>query len=68
MLTWDITVPPNTTATVYVPSSRLKDVTESGKIINNATGVKFVRMENNTAVFEIESGSYKFVSKNYQGN
>ena len=62
---WKVTVPPNTTATVYVPG---KNVTEGGFPATKADGVTFLRMENNKAVFKVQSGSYKFVSKNYEGN
>ena len=65
---WRVTVPPNATATVYVPASRIEDVAEKGKNILKAEGVTFLRMEKSTAVFKVESGSYEFVSKNYQGN
>lgn len=59
---WQITVPPNSTATVYVPADRVEAVTESSQPANAVEGVKFLRMENGAAVFEVESGSYRFVS------
>ena len=64
-ITMNITIPPNTTATVCVPVTA-KDaagVTESGKAAANGVGVKFLRMENNAAVFEVGSGSYRFCSQ-----
>jgi alpha-L-rhamnosidase len=62
---WNLTVPVNTTATIYVPG---KNITENGLPTAEAKGVKFLRMEKNKAVFKVESGSYKFITKNYQGN
>jgi len=59
VLTMQITVPPNTTATVYVPG---KNITESGVPVGQAEGVSFLRMEKGRAVFEVESGEYEFVS------
>ena len=59
-LTMDVTIPPNTTATVYVPARDAAFVTESGKPAAEAEGVKFLRMENGAAVFEVASGSYQF--------
>lgn len=59
-LTMDVTIPPNTTATVYVPAKDASEVTESGKIAGKAEGVKFLRMENKAAVYEISSGHYEF--------
>jgi alpha-L-rhamnosidase len=62
LFTWDITVPPNATATVYVPANQIEDVTEGGQ----DAGIKFLRMENDKAVFKVGSGSYEFVAKNQQ--
>jgi alpha-L-rhamnosidase len=61
-LTMEVAIPPNTTATVYVPAKAEKDVTESGKSIVKSKGIKFLRMENDAAVYEIGSGVYKFES------
>ncbi len=60
---WQITVPPNTTATVYVPAQDADTVTESGRSAKSADGVKFVGTENDRAVFTVTSGDYHFVSK-----
>jgi alpha-L-rhamnosidase len=59
----NVTVPVNTTATVYVPASDASHVMESGKPAANATGVKWVRNENGAVVFEVGSGDYEFVAK-----
>jgi len=59
-LTLNVTVPANTTATVYVPAADPQSVTESGKPTAEATGVKFLRSENGAAVYEVGSGSYAF--------
>ena len=59
---WNITVPANTTATVYVPAKDAAAVTESGKAAAEAEGVKFLRMENDRAVYQVAAGSYGFVS------
>jgi alpha-L-rhamnosidase len=57
---WDIVVPPNATATVYVPAQDPETVRESGNPAGHAEGVKFLRMENDAAVYEVGSGSYAF--------
>ncbi len=62
-LTMDVTIPPNTTATVFVPAKDAACVTESGKPAAEAEGVKFLRMENNAAVYAVGSGSYQFQSQ-----
>ena len=60
---WRIEVPANTTATVYVPTQNAQSVRESGKPARSAASVKFLRMEDNHAVFEIGSGRYSFTSQ-----
>jgi alpha-L-rhamnosidase len=62
-LTLDITIPANTTAVVYVPAKQASAVTESGQPAASAKGVKFVRMENGAAVYEVGSGTYSFSSQ-----
>jgi alpha-L-rhamnosidase len=60
---WQIAVPPNTTATVYVPTKNAESVTESGKPAAESPGVKFVRTENDRAVYSIGSGNYHFTTE-----
>lgn len=59
---WNVTVPANTSATLYIPAQQIESITESGHAINHAEGVKFIRMEAGKAVLSVESGSYTFVS------
>jgi len=59
-LTMDVTIPANTTATVFVPAKDAAGVTESGKPASKTEGVKFLRMENNAAVYAVGSGAYQF--------
>ena len=56
-------IPPNSTATVYVPTSKANSVTESGKAIFQSDGVKPLRTEGNYAVFQVEAGNYEFKAK-----
>jgi alpha-L-rhamnosidase len=58
----DVTIPANTTATVYVPAKDVASVTESSKPARSSAGVQFVRMEDGAAVFEVQSGKYSFAS------
>jgi len=60
--TLDVTVPPNTTATVWLPAKEGAAITESGRPAGGAAGVKFVRQEGGAAVFEVESGTYSFAA------
>jgi alpha-L-rhamnosidase len=59
----DVIVPVGSTATVYVPAINEKGVFESGREINDKTGVRFQKMENGYAVFTVGSGDYSFDSK-----
>ena len=60
-LTMDITIPPNTTATVYVPAKNAALVTEdASQPASQTEGVKFLRLEGGTAVFEVGAGHYRF--------
>ncbi len=61
-LSMNIAIPANTTATIHVPTKDATLVAESGKPATSADGVKFLRMENNTAVYAVGSGSYRFQS------
>ena len=58
-----VTLPANTTATVFVPAEDAANVTESGQPADEATGVRFLRREAGAAVYEVAAGSYAFVSK-----
>jgi alpha-L-rhamnosidase len=59
---WAITIPPNTTATVYMPESAAL-LMESGSPLAQANGVKFLRIEQGRAVYELQSGHYNFKTK-----
>jgi alpha-L-rhamnosidase len=55
-----VTVPANTTATVYLPTSDAASVREGNKPVPEVAGIKLVRTEKGFAVYEIGSGTYKF--------
>lgn len=59
VLTMDVVIPANTTATVYVPG---KNVTEGGTPAENAEGVHFYKNENGYNIFRVKSGKYNFKS------
>ena len=61
-LTMEVTIPANTTATVFVPAKDATGVTESGKPADKVEGVKFLRMENSAAVYGVGAGTYRFES------
>jgi hypothetical protein len=53
----DVEIPPNTTATVFLPATRNQEVTENGKKV-------VVTWLNDSAVIKIGSGKYQFKIKN----
>ncbi len=63
LFTLDVTVPANTTATVYVPAANPAAVQESGKPAAESEGVKLLKAEGGEAAFEVQSGSYRFTVK-----
>ena len=56
----DVTVPVNTTATVFVPTTDAAAVTESGKPATLSDDVQFVGKVGDSALFEVRSGTYHF--------
>ncbi len=58
--TWEIVVPPNTTATAYVPAPEGTPVQESGVPAEEAEGVTLVQRDAETAVYRLASGAYTF--------
>jgi alpha-L-rhamnosidase len=57
--TLNLVIPPNTTATVYLPTTDTNSVTESGRSAQKSAGIKFVGAPS-AAVFDVTAGSYKF--------
>ena len=60
LITLKVTVPPNTAATVCVPTTQSDAVIESGRPARDADGVDFLGAENGAAVFRVGSGEYAF--------
>jgi len=57
-----VAVPPNSTATVFVPAKDAAAVRESGRPASLSPGVKPAGMVEGRGVFRLESGSYEFDS------
>jgi alpha-L-rhamnosidase len=58
-----IEVPPNTTATVFVPANSANEINESGKPITSIKEIKVTESKNNAVVLQVGSGHYAFSSK-----
>jgi alpha-L-rhamnosidase len=64
VLTWSVRIPSNTTALVYVPAATADEVKEGRDAAVKSEGVRYVKMENGCAVFEVGSGYYSFSAQN----
>jgi len=62
---WQIEIPANTTAFVYLPAKDIASITESGKPIGKQTpNVRFMTTaKDNRKMFELGSGKYHFISE-----
>jgi alpha-L-rhamnosidase len=58
-----ITIPPNTTATVHVPVTSGVGISESGRPVEQAEGVKVLRKDDGEVVLAVGSGDYEFVGR-----
>ncbi|MCK4966763.1 alpha-rhamnosidase, partial [bacterium] len=58
---WDVNIPANTTATVYVPAESAGAVTENGIAAADSKDLEFLGMKNGYAVFSAGSGKYRFI-------
>jgi alpha-L-rhamnosidase len=57
---WEVNIPVNATATVYIPGD---NVTESGLPVERAKGVTFIKKEEGSNVYKVESGKFLFESE-----
>src|SRR5690606_35587361 len=60
MITVDVTVPPNTTATVTLPGAAGKQITEGKTTLDRAKGVRAVTTQDGDVRFSVGSGTYSF--------
>ena len=60
--TWTVRIPANTKAKVFVPSSSKSAVAESGKPVEQVTGLRVLGWENNALICEAASGIYDLAS------
>ena len=57
---WKVIIPPNATATLCLPAENPACVTESGRPLVNAPGVRFRGRADGCVVCEVQSGHYSF--------
>jgi len=62
LLTLNVAVPANTTATLYLPTASEKTITESNQPLAQAKGVKPIGTQPGSLTLELQPGSYEFKS------
>jgi alpha-L-rhamnosidase len=62
LLTLEVTIPANTTARIHLTSAANEKITEGGRALTEAEGVRIVRGEGGNPEIEVGSGTYRFVA------
>ncbi len=60
IFTYDVTVPPNTTASVFLPTDSAEAVTESGQPVQQSNVITAHSKQGHPVVLEMKAGSYSF--------
>lgn len=60
---WNITVPANTSAMLYIPVKSVKNITEGGRLISEVKDILFKGVQEGKVVYEAGSGTYFFSIK-----
>lgn len=62
-LSWEITIPANSSAIVAIPGEKLEAVNESGKPLHGAVEIQLLEQKDGKLLLEIGSGNYHFETK-----
>lgn len=60
---WQITIPANTRAQVYIPAKDATSITETGKLITENKEIKVIEAIDDRVLVELGSGSYQIITK-----
>lgn len=60
---WEIRIPANSKARVFIPATAPASVTEGGKKLGQIEGVSYVETQKNKILLEVGSGEYEFKIK-----
>ncbi|MHA1268987.1 MAG: family 78 glycoside hydrolase catalytic domain [Candidatus Helarchaeota archaeon] len=58
-----VSIPCNTTSTIFIPCSEPNTITENGSPIKNSNLIRLIEFKNGVAILELQSGSYHFNTK-----
>jgi alpha-L-rhamnosidase len=61
-LTWEVTIPPNCTATLHIPATKTARVTEGGRPLAAGNGVTLVARTAEACVITVPAGTYRLHS------
>ncbi|MHA1755787.1 MAG: alpha-L-rhamnosidase C-terminal domain-containing protein [Promethearchaeota archaeon] len=59
----DLSIPPNSRATVFLPTNKPNDILESGKEIKEISEIKILEKREKYIILKIDSGNYHFISE-----
>jgi alpha-L-rhamnosidase len=62
-LTWDISIPCNSSAMVSIPATSVNQVKVNNQNIESIEGIKSIGLENGFVNMELPSGNYSFITK-----
>jgi alpha-L-rhamnosidase len=57
----DVTIPANTTATIYIPAKNSENISEGGKPLSNLKEARILNADSEYIPVEVGSGSYHFI-------
>ncbi len=60
---WEITIPPNSFATIQIPCSAKESLREGGKVLAESRGLTFQSIEDGRANIRLEAGTYELESR-----
>ena len=61
-LEWNITIPANSSAKIFIPALSRDDVAEGGAALSVNSGIKVIGWKDGALAVEVPSGNYQFKS------
>lgn len=60
-ISYKVVVPPNSTATLFLPEKKGQDILESGKAISKNSHINIINEDGKVLTLKLQSGSYEFL-------
>jgi alpha-L-rhamnosidase len=61
-VTFHVVIPPNTTATIWLPAANSEPARENNRPAASSTGITYLRMDGAYALYQVGSGDYTFTT------